>query len=50
MTGHQADSAQLRAAGPDRYTQNSPFGAASKVIRTACHNVPNGGYLRGRAR
>ena len=27
--------------------QNAPSGAASIVMHTACHNVPNGGYTRG---
>ncbi len=30
--------------------QNAPFGAASMVMSMACHNVPNGGSLRGRTR
>jgi hypothetical protein len=32
----------MHAIGRD--VQNAPFGAASIVMGTAYHNVPNGGY------
>ena len=45
MTG-QTDSAQLRAAGPDRHTQNSPFCTGQPMDTEINRTNQIGGYAR----